>query len=429
MSKIKSISVSGVDGSGKSTISTILYKLAVKNKLPAIKIWFRFPYFFTYILLLFARFTGLTKTYKYGSRTYTIHFFERIKHPYKILLVIDYVLNYILRIITRKIIGVLIVFDREGLDALVDYYVDTSDRVDNKSLIYKIFLREHLLPNQFTIIANAPVKLIINRRPELLYDSKFLHRVAYYRILARKLGNQKSNRLIVINTSNPLSKTIPTLLRVIRETTESFKPLGYSKKFNNPYIKAIFTNKYIILITNWLIQGSFIASPIENIVRFLLDATAFILSLILLGNIWVAITMLLITHTINYLLNSNAAHTRRFFIKYPDIEERIEKIINYIRENLTRYRGVKEVVIFGSSIRKELGEHSDIDLRVVYKKGLRNIINAYYFITKLRLFAIKNNIPLDAFLICEGDMLRDISLEERRKYKPIVIRRHDKESE
>ncbi len=425
MAKIKTISVSGVDGSGKSTVSTILYKLALENKLPVVKIWFRFPYFFSYILLMFARIIGLTKTYRYGSRTYTIHFFEHIKQPYKLLLTVDYIINYIIRIITRKIIGVLIIFDREGLDSLVDYYVDTSDIVDSKSIIYRIFLREHLLPKQFTIIAEAPVKLLLERRPELLYDPKFLHRIAYYRILARRLKRQHKEQTIIIDTSRPLSETMSVLFRIVRTTIESFKPLGYSKKFSNPYIKAVFTNKYVILFTNWLLQGSFIASPVENIIRILLDVAAFITPLILLGNVWVAILTLLIAHTVNYIFNSNAAHTRRFFTRYPDIEDKVKKMVDYIRENLVNHRGVKEVVIFGSSIRRELGEHSDIDLRIVYRNGFSNIINAYYFLTKLRWFAIKNNIPLDAFLASEENTLKNISLEERTKYKPIVIKPED----
>ncbi len=426
LDKIKSISVSGVDGSGKSTLSTILYKLAVENKLPAIKMWFRFPYFFTYMLLLLARLTGLTKTYKYNDRTYTIHFFEKIKHQYKMLLIIDFVLNYIIRILFRKILGVLIIFDREGLDALIDYYVDTSDKISSSSLLYRIFMREHLLDKQFTIIADTHAKVIINRRPELIYDPKFLQRIAYYRVIARMLRKDKK-QLIIINTTFPLSNNIPLLIKVVKEVTKSFRPLGYSKKFKNPYIKALFTNKYVILLTNWLIQGSFIASSIENTIRISIDLAAFIFSLMLTNNILVAIVALLIAHTLNYLFNSNIAHTRRFFRKYPDIDERINRIIKYIKENIHLYKGVRRVIIFGSSIRKELGEYSDIDLRVVYREGIKNAINAYLFITRLRFFALKNNIPLDAFLSSEKNMFRDINVDEREKYTPIIIEGYHKE--
>jgi len=407
MGRLLLIYVSGIDGSGKTTVATFLYYQLKKYGLPVVRIWFRFPYFFLYPILLLARKLGLTKVYESNSRTLSVHFFEPIASPYTILFVFDFALNFMFRVILRSLLPLIIIIERGPLDSLVDLLSDIS-RVRVNSVLLKFFL--NLQKHGIIIVTSANLDTIKERRAEAKVDPKFTLRYKLYKLLILKYFDR--GHMIIIDSQKRKEDNF-TILRVMTDKVRhAYGYLGYGKKFSNPYLKALFANRWIILASNWLVQGSMIADPVENIVRFTTDLISSLIVLILTANpIYSFITFLLV-HTLNYIFNSNSMHIMRFF-RRVDVRQGLDKILTYLEhQNLD---GIEAIVVFGSLVRNEVKPASDLDIRVIRKSSISSTIKAYVLITKLRLFALRNCIPLDIFIHTKKKLCRIISLDELKK--------------
>jgi len=402
------IYISGIDGSGKTTAATFLYYQLKRRGLPVVKIWFRFPYLSSYLILLIARLSGLTKVYRSNDKTFTVHFFEQIAKPYMILFVLDFSLHFILRIIFRALLPLIIIVERGPLDNLDDLLSDIS-KVRINNVVLKFFLK--LQMRGVTILTTADINTIMNRRIEARRDPKFILRYKIYKFLFLKYL-AKGGSIIAIDTQRHKEHNFMTLMSIANTIRNVYGYLGYGKKFSNPYLKAFFANRWIILATNWLLQGSMIADPIENIIRLVIDVAFFSIALMFTANLVYAFIAFLLAHTLNYILNSNCMHIIRFF-KRVDIQQGLEKVLDYLKnQNINR---IEAVVIFGSFVRNEVKPTSDLDIRVIRKRSIRSAIRAYIIVTKLRFFALRNGIPLDIFIHTKKKLCKIVDSYELKK--------------
>ena len=179
----------------------------------------------------------------------------------------------------------------------------------------------------------------------------------------------------------------------------------------------------ILLIGNWLSQSIFSMDKTEKIARLSIE----IILIVILFIIFLFLTPLhillslviafLIANTLSWFMFSNAHLYIIASLEIATIEKKSLKIyIEGLKKRGNRNQAILCIAIFGSMSRGEFHEYSDLDARVIRKKGFKNGILAVGFIIKERWKAQKNRIPLEILL---GDSTS--FMKKMRKDEPPVI--------
>ncbi|TCK19477.1 thymidylate kinase [Thiogranum longum] len=185
------INVSGIDGSGKTTVVEWLAEKLGEQGYDVDVRWLRFNHVFTKPLLAFCRLTGLTR-YEYvnGIRV-GYHEFYRSRVIAWLFVYLQYLDALRVRYLylgkgagnARKVI----LLDRYIYDILIDLMIDTGIENLEKTHIGKAFLR--LLPEGSLVL---PIlrqeKKVLGARPESRVDRNFSTRFRLYENLPEKFG-------------------------------------------------------------------------------------------------------------------------------------------------------------------------------------------------------------------------------------------------
>lgn len=185
----KIICLSGVDGSGKTTLSKMLSNEFHKKGYNVSYVWMRYNHYFTKPLLGFCRLVGLTKYYKIDNYRIGFHLFYKSK-PISILFIffklIDTYIATILKLVWHRTdTDTIVICDRYVVDILVDIMIDTKKLRLYQTTIGRMFSR--LVPEKTIIFyINRPKNELLEARPELQYDPFFNLRNVLYDQLAER---------------------------------------------------------------------------------------------------------------------------------------------------------------------------------------------------------------------------------------------------
>ena len=183
-------------------------------------------------------------------------------------------------------------------------------------------------------------------------------------------------------------------------------------QFKN-YKKLVLHNKYLAwvqLFTNWLFQGIFLADTSEKIYKISFTIILSILAYIIFKNIFdlsffsLVLLSFVFAHTINWIINANQYVLFIHRMKYLSISKK--KLFQHLEHIKNRFENVGNkdwilyVVSHGGICEGTLNEHSDIDVSIIRKPGLKNMIKAILFYVKEKKLADLNHVPLDIF-ICD----------------------------
>ena len=409
--------VSGIDGSGKSTIAEDLAAMLRGSNLPVVTRWFRFPYFLTLPLLALSRLTGRTRVYEAGGKRFTVHFFEDFPFVYKLLFTFDHALYYLLKYKIPGLLPVIIVSDRGPLDNLVDLLSDTGDyRAD--SLLTRLFLK--MQARGITIFATARREDLLSRRPEAKVDPKYDARLSLYETLLS--AHRDILKPIIINTSRNYEANRAIVKTIARTISLHYGHVGWGKNLRNTYLRALAASK-AFLLANWLFQGVRIADVSENAFRLILDLSA-ILAGAASGSIIILLLLFIISHTLAYLLASNSP----IAFSYLEISKPPEEALRLLKEYASTHEPgeyIDKIIVFGSISRAESKRYSDIDVRIIRRAGVRNALRALLWTMKLRLYAWRKRLPLDVFIARE-ESVKEIVRGEERKNLLIIYQRGGK---
>ncbi|MEM0369016.1 MAG: hypothetical protein QXN57_06200 [Desulfurococcaceae archaeon] len=397
------IQISGIDGSGKTTIAKKLYYMLEREKLPVALTWFRFPYFFSIPLLLLAKVAGLTKTFNCKNKRISIHFFAPLGKVFTVLYVLDFTLYYIVKYRLRTLLPMILISDRGPIDSMVDLLVDIES-IRINPLIIDYFIK--LQAKGLTISANCNYDTLIARRPEASIDLKFNIRFKLYDLVL--LRYRSLLRPIFINTDKYVEENEKILSAMSRILRINYGHLGLSKFVKNKYLKAVLASR-LSLIINWAFQGVKIADITENGFRLLLDFTFSVVAFIISGSLSISILALVIAHTINYFINSNGPRIQVVLGKKADVGYSLQAIRDYIKNN-TPGQYVEAVVVFGSVIKKSVSKYSDI--RVVRKRGINNALFSLLWTMKFRLYMWRHGIPGDIFIATREKLVKTLKPDE-----------------
>jgi len=193
------------------------------------------------------------------------------------------------------------------------------------------------------------------------------------------------------------------------------KPVGI---FENTQLGVILKSKFGVILSNWLFQGMRFMNRYEIMIKILLDT---ILLLIILQFIELTILnflfSVLLAHTINWVVNGHFFVLMRYVRPFPKRESDFEIFIEKFKSIAMKFECVDSVAIYGSYCRQCLNENSDLDVRVVVKKGIVAGFCGALFCMFSRFRALLSTFPLDVFCCVE-----DAGLEKLRDDEiPVIL--------
>ena len=192
------ISVSGIDGSGKTTIIDALSAKLGANGDKVRVTWLRYNHFTVKIVLAFARLFRFTTFEEHPECRVSYHEFYRsrlLSHAFILLTWIDTALATLVAVhLPLRRDDTVIICDRWIPDILIDLEIDTHMGLHENTRYHRIFW--WLVPDQaLLLVVNRGFDDVLSARPEHPYDRNFKNRFELYKTLA-----QRKNLTIIDNT-------------------------------------------------------------------------------------------------------------------------------------------------------------------------------------------------------------------------------------
>ena len=211
------ISVSGIDGSGKTTIIDALSSDLLAKGRKVRVVWLRYNHYLTKIILGFGRLFGYTVFEQYPECRVSYHEFYRSKllsHAFIWLTWIDTALTTLILVRIPSLFSPrLTICDRWIPDILIDLEIDT--RLDLRAGHAYARLFWTLVPKSAALmVVNRDYEDIVAARPEHRYDRNLRQRYELYLALAQ----ERSLRLI--DNTGDLNDTIRTTIEWLTATRD-----------------------------------------------------------------------------------------------------------------------------------------------------------------------------------------------------------------
>jgi thymidylate kinase len=198
------IYITGCDGTGKTTQSTLLQEQYRAAGIRSCRVWLRFPFFFSLPLLAIARWRGLSWYETCGDVRHGIWDFKGSRLlqtclPWTLLL--DACLARLIWIDLPIWRGETVICERFVLDMLVDLSLAFGKEDLYRQLPGRLYLR--LLPaNSRIILLDLDAATIQNRRADLCTDRFLQARLDAYRRLSADLALPTLSSSLPVSTLN-----------------------------------------------------------------------------------------------------------------------------------------------------------------------------------------------------------------------------------
>lgn len=188
-------------------------------------------------------------------------------------------------------------------------------------------------------------------------------------------------------------------------------------------IKASSDGRYhpVNLLRNWLHQALSYMDAGELMFRVLVESLEIVVIYLVLVRLEVDLTTplkaffsVLIAHTINWIFNGN--FWALWLFASPRAKNRGEEAtVKYLLEMAARLKRsgcIGGLALYGSAARGAWHGKSDLDIRIVRRKGLLNLVCANLLVMRERLLALIYRQPADLFLADGIDFLRKMRADE-----------------
>ena len=181
----------------------------------------------------------------------------------------------------------------------------------------------------------------------------------------------------------------------------------------------------------WAHQGFFYLDRTQRIGRVAFEVVPTVLLAWLisgavgipLSNVWLWCGSLLVTHTLNWVLNGN--WWAGVLFAFPHLRNRGERAtcdyLNRMADRLRRDRSISGAMIFGSVSRGQWHERSDLDVRLLRREGLRHAMAGVLVLFRERWIACWARQPLDIYLADDTPFLAKMRADE----PPVFLKKDD----
>lgn len=184
----------------------------------------------------------------------------------------------------------------------------------------------------------------------------------------------------------------------------------------NPIIKIP-----TVLCSSWVFQGLLYMDRTDKMFKVLLEiiilAPLFFLIQIQLNPLLSLIIAFTLTHTLNWLFNSQVPVALRNAGLLSVGTLAINEYSVKLKKRISSNNSILGAAVFGSLSRGELNKNSDLDIRIIRKRGFVNAIRACSYTLYERSRALVFIFPLDIYLL---DGISDL---KKLNEPPIII--HD----
>lgn len=208
----KIISVSGIDGSGKTTIiDELSATLRTKGRNVRV-IWLRYNHYSVKIVLAFARLFRFTTFEEHPGCRLSYHEFYRsrlLSHAFILLTWLDTTLATLFSVyLPSRRPDSVIICDRWIPDILIDLEIDTHMGLLEETLYHRMFW--WLVPNGARLVViDRGFDDVLQARPEHPYDRNFETRFQLYKTLAER------KKLDIIDNTGSLDATLRQTLDIL----------------------------------------------------------------------------------------------------------------------------------------------------------------------------------------------------------------------
>lgn len=200
----------------------------------------------------------------------------------------------------------------------------------------------------------------------------------------------------------------------------------YKKKnlfvsIKSPVYYYLFQNKISLTCINWLFQGMMGMGTADLIGKIVFEALAFtVIFFILGGSVPYRIgTVLIIAHTLNWLLNANFWVIGRYNGITRTPPSHFSPYLQKIRNRINRYSSIPTAIVIGGITRnKELKTTSDVDLIFIRGRGFKNALKAVLVTISERARAFFSKFPLHLELYDSIEFMK----KHRTDEVPIVLK-------
>lgn len=404
------VTLSGMDGSGKTIHARMLVKELRRRGIPALYRRIRFPFLLSLPLLIYARLRGFSYTLWAGKTAVGYQGFNEsrvLRGLYPWTLYLDLLLATLFCVKLPMGLGCTVVCDRFVLDTMVDLAV----ALDRRSMLQTEWGRRYssLTPSgtkAFLLVSGSQV--IKERRPELFIDPNFQIRSDLYQQLADSPG------LVSLSTeedAGSVQAQIQTHLSLKPDSAEGGTEGRGDLELNTGWYSYVANSrlptglqKVLLLTAHWLFQSVLYMSRSERLLRLLSGAAVFggvFITLVGPAGIFLAaIVAAFLAHSTNFVLDAHIPAV----LKHIDLEvgeDRIREYAKGIRTRASRKPYLQGAIVVGSLARGEGTPSSDLDIRIIPQPGQGNALRASAFTYAERTRALRHMFPLDIY-VSEG---------------------------
>lgn len=190
--------------------------------------------------------------------------------------------------------------------------------------------------------------------------------------------------------------------------------------------------RYTNLPRNWLHQGMTYMHNGEMSIRILFEIVQILFAWWLLCSLgfdqfplWMSLVVsIFLIHTFNWIANGN--FWALILFAFPKLKNRGERetcsYLNIMAERLYPFKSIGGLAIYGSICRNGWHDRSDVDIRIIRKPGLVNLLIVALLTMRERILSAFARQPLDLFLADEVTSLKRMRLDET----PIFLLKRDR---
>lgn len=208
---MKYIVISGIDGSGKTTIIRELQNTLQRRGVRTHYVWMRYNHYLVKVLNGLARLLHLSVIKNYGNKRVWEHQYYKSPRFFKLYIMSSYIDNFISALKVKKINKTrydYVICDRWVNDIIADIGSEFRRTDILKSNWYLRF--QNILPkNTVQFVVSRPHKYLIDAREDNRYDNNFPARLDIYNSIAEE------GKAIEVDNSGSVLESVDYILNRI----------------------------------------------------------------------------------------------------------------------------------------------------------------------------------------------------------------------
>lgn len=200
----------------------------------------------------------------------------------------------------------------------------------------------------------------------------------------------------------------------------------YYKVSRSSILQPLLRSPFFALAVHWVFQGTLYMDRAELLFKLGLDLILTAILWLLLSPlldlswIWVLLAAFLVAHTLNFLFNGQLWVVLKHFRLIRHSRAEFDAYLDRLSDGIRAEPSIQWAAAYGSLVRDQWHQSSDLDVRLVRRPGLRNGLRACWFTLRERTRALVSRFPLDVFLLDDPERLVRLRHDEQ----PLVIK-HD----